>query len=198
MGGGDAPEGASATLPRPRVSPRGRAYTAEEIDFFWQAARQVPFKLKDRLREKLEGSAARTSSSGRPTPLKAGRRPVFTATGRLRERDVQQQPQLHLPAPRPTGRSGPVAGLGVGHKLVDFVHDQLVVESPADDRVPAQGVAEIEELMKRGAHDRAGDGRQGRDGRHPLAEQEGPGPPTIPRRSRRRRPRAGSDMKSAP
>jgi hypothetical protein len=36
-----------------------------------------------------------------------------------------------------------------GHKLVDFVHDQQVVEAPADDRV-SQRIAENEELMKRG------------------------------------------------
>jgi hypothetical protein len=36
-----------------------------------------------------------------------------------------------------------------GYKLVDFVHDQFVVESPADDRVPDR-VAEIEALMKQG------------------------------------------------
>ncbi len=36
-----------------------------------------------------------------------------------------------------------------GHKLVDFVHDQLVVESPADDRV-GDRVGEVEALMRRG------------------------------------------------
>ena len=36
-----------------------------------------------------------------------------------------------------------------GYRLVDFVHDQLVVEAPADDRVP-QRIAENEELMRRG------------------------------------------------
>lgn len=36
-----------------------------------------------------------------------------------------------------------------GHKLVDFIHDQVVVESPAADRV-SDRVAEIEELLCRG------------------------------------------------
>ena len=74
----------------------------------------------------------------------------FTVTGRLRERHVQQRPQLHLPGGGGRrGDPGPVAGLRAGHTLVDFVHDQDVVESPADDRVPGR-VAEIEELMGRG------------------------------------------------
>jgi hypothetical protein len=36
-----------------------------------------------------------------------------------------------------------------GHRLVDFVHDQVVVEAPADEQVP-QRIAEIEKLMRRG------------------------------------------------
>lgn len=36
-----------------------------------------------------------------------------------------------------------------GHKIVNFVHDQVVVEAPLDERV-GERVAEIEELMTRG------------------------------------------------
>jgi hypothetical protein len=36
-----------------------------------------------------------------------------------------------------------------GHRQVDFVHDQQVVEATADDRVPAR-IDEIERLMKDG------------------------------------------------
>ena len=36
-----------------------------------------------------------------------------------------------------------------GHKIVNFVHDQVVVESPLDGRI-GERVAEIEDLMRRG------------------------------------------------
>src|SRR5262249_17445114 len=61
----------------------GRPYTAEEIDFFWDAAQKTPLnpkpnpqaKRKKRQPDKRLWEAVRNW---------AGRRPVFTVTGRLR------------------------------------------------------------------------------------------------------------------
>ena len=61
----------------------GRAYTSEELDYFWGRARDLPVALDDTLRRKLEGRQAdvRLSKAVRDW---AGRRTVFTITGRLR------------------------------------------------------------------------------------------------------------------
>jgi hypothetical protein len=134
---------------RPRTR-QGRDYDAEELDYFWARARRLPVKLDAALRRDLEGrrpgrklwQAVRTW---------AGRRPVFTLTGRLRaaatfcsaRNNVFQGPAA----------DGAILGMWrvwrAGYQVVDFVHDQLVVESPADDRVQER-IDEIEALMKAG------------------------------------------------
>ena len=164
------PDGHRPALQPPRRSPSSGTQ-----------ARRLPLKLKPKLRAKLEGRQAdrRLWEAVRNW---AGRRPVFTVTGRLRANATFCSSRNCIF--QGAAADGAILGLWLvwraGHRLVDFVHDQLVVESPADDRVPGR-VAEIEELMKRGmlmvvpGHE-----RQGRDGRHPLAEQGGPGPPLPP------------------
>jgi hypothetical protein len=129
---------------------KGRPYGPEEIAFFWDEAQRVPLKLKPKVRAKLEGRQA-DRRLWKAVRNWAGRRPVFTVTGRLRagatfcsaRNCVFQGPAA----------DGAIYGLWLvwraGHRLVDFVHDQQVVEAPADDRVP-QRIAENEELMRRG------------------------------------------------
>lgn len=66
----------------PTTAP-GRLYSAEEISFFWERARQLAVALKPKLRAKLQ---ARTPDKelGEAVRNWAGRRSVFTVTGRLR------------------------------------------------------------------------------------------------------------------
>jgi hypothetical protein len=80
-----------------------------------------------------------------------GRRPVFTATGRLRANAT-------FCASRNTifqglAADGAILALWLvwraGHKIVSFVHDQIIVESPADERV-WERASQIEKLMKQG------------------------------------------------
>ena len=127
----------------------GRPYSPEEIAFFRDEARRIPLKLKPKLRAKLEGRQAdrRLWEAVRNW---AGRRPVFTVTGRLRARATFCSSRNCIF--QGGAADGAILGMWLvwraGHRLVDFVHDQQVVEAPADDRVQ-QRIAENEELMKR-------------------------------------------------
>jgi hypothetical protein len=128
----------------------GRPYSPEEIAFFRDEARRIPLKLKPKLRARLESRQAdpRLWEAVRDW---AGRRPVFTVTGRLRARATFCSARNCVF--QGVAADGAIYGLWLvwraGHRLVDFVHDQNVVEAPADDRVPRR-IAEIEELMGRG------------------------------------------------
>jgi len=128
----------------------GRPYTPEEIAFFWEAAQGAPIPLKPKLRDMLEGRRPH-KQLWEAVRRWAGRRPVFTVTGRLRANATFSSSRNCVF--QGAAADGAVLGMWLvwraGHKLVDFVHDQLVVESPADDRVPER-VVEIEGLMKRG------------------------------------------------
>jgi hypothetical protein len=128
----------------------GRPYTAEELEYFWGRARHLPVALDPALRSKLEGRQADVRLWQEVRDW-AGRRPVFTITGRLRAAATfcsGRNCVFQAPA-----ADGALLGLWLvwraGHKIVNFVHDQIVVESPLDGRV-GERVAEIEELMKRG------------------------------------------------
>jgi DNA polymerase I-like protein with 3'-5' exonuclease and polymerase domains len=128
----------------------GRPYSPEEVAFFWDQAQQLPVRLGPKEQASLRGRRAnrRLWQAVRDW---AGRRPVFTVTGRLRANAT-------FCSSRNTTFQGAAADgalLGLwlvwraGYKVVAFVHDQLVVESPADDRVKER-VARIESLMKQG------------------------------------------------
>jgi hypothetical protein len=80
-----------------------------------------------------------------------GRRPVFTVTGRLRA-------SATFCSARNCAFQGPAAGgaiLGLwrvwraGHRVVDFVHDQVVVESPDGGGIAGRAL-EVEGLMRQG------------------------------------------------
>jgi hypothetical protein len=128
----------------------GRPYSPEEVGFFWEAAQGLPGKLKSELRGKLQDRQAGRQLWNAVRNW-AGRRPVFTVTGRLRANATFCSSRNNLF--QGAAADGAVLALWrvwrAGYKLVDFIHDQLVVESPADDQVHER-VADIERLMKEG------------------------------------------------
>jgi hypothetical protein len=128
----------------------GRPYTPRELAYLWRKAGGLRLGLPDGHRAALAG---REPSPGLAAAVRdrAGRRPVFTLTGRLRAGAT-------FCSARNTVFQGPAADgavLGLwavwraGYKIVSFVHDQVVVAVPADGMVDEQ-IEEIEGLMKRG------------------------------------------------
>jgi DNA polymerase I len=129
---------------------QGRPYSAEEIDFFWERAQSLADVLDGKLQPDLR--------SRRPGPKLCaavrdwvGRRPVFTLTGRLRAGATfcsSRNCVFQGPA-----ADGAILGLWkvwrAGYRIVNFVHDQVVVEVPADVEVPHKAAA-VERLMKEG------------------------------------------------
>ncbi len=138
----------------PRTSRgEGRPYTIEERDYFWDRAQDLPIALDPALRLQLGGRRAdpRLAQAVRDW---AGRRPVFTITGRLRAGATfcsSRNCIFQGPA-----ADGAILGLWrvwrAGHRIVNFVHDQVVVEAPLDGRI-GERVVEIEEHMKQGMLD---------------------------------------------
>jgi DNA polymerase I len=128
----------------------GQPYTPEEIDFFWDVAQQIPLKLKPNVQAKWKKRQP-DKQLWEAVRNWAGRRPVFTVTGRLRANATFCSSRNTIF--QGTAADGAILGLWrvwrAGYRIVDFVHDQLVVESPADDQVKARA-AEIESLMKEG------------------------------------------------
>jgi hypothetical protein len=138
--------------PVPVTREKGRPYTAEEIAFFWEQAQRLPIELRPALRARLEGRQADVEL-WKAVRNWAGRRPVFTVTGRLRANATFSSARncvFQGPA-----ADGAIYGLWLvwlaGHRIVSFVHDQIVVETPADEGIPRR-VTEIKELMRRGMH----------------------------------------------
>jgi hypothetical protein len=135
--------------PAPLTRP-GRPYTPQEVDFFWGRAQGLPVKLDAKLRARLRNRQADRKLWAAVRNW-AGRRPVFTVTGRLRANATFCSSRNCLF--QGAAADGAVLALWrvwrAGYKLVDFVHDQLVVESPADGRVKER-VAHVEALMREG------------------------------------------------
>ncbi len=128
----------------------GQPYSPAEIDFFWYKAQQLPLDLKPDLAAKLERHEA-DEELWQAVRDWAGRRPVFTVTGRLRANAL-------FGSSRNTPFQGPAADgaiLGMwrlwraGYKLVSAIHDQVVIECLADDHV-LERKAEVERLMVEG------------------------------------------------
>jgi hypothetical protein len=129
-----------------------RPYAAEEISFFWDKAQALLDKLEPREAAKLRGRQP-DGKLGGAVRDRAGRRPVFTVTGRLRANATFCSSRNNIF--QGTAADGALLGLWLvwraGYRIVSFVHDQLVVESPADDRVKER-VEDIERLMRQGMH----------------------------------------------
>jgi DNA polymerase I-like protein with 3'-5' exonuclease and polymerase domains len=128
----------------------GRPYTAAEIAFFWQKAQQLPLSLPPHLQDKLRQRQP-DRELWQEVRDWAGRRPVFTVTGRLRANATFCSSRNTIF--QGAAADGAILALWLVwravYQIVNFVHDQLVVESPADDAVPER-VAHLEHLMKQG------------------------------------------------
>jgi hypothetical protein len=128
----------------------GEPYTAEQLDYLWGRAQQLPIELEQALKDQLVRRQADRRLWGTARDW-AGRRPVFTLTGRLRAGATFCSSRNRIL--QGAAADGAILGLWLvwraGHKIIDFVHDQVVVESPADGRI-GERLAEIESLMKRG------------------------------------------------
>lgn len=125
-----------------------REYTPAELAYFWTAATRIPHSELD---ERLVADIRERRPSPRLRDRVAaiyGREPVITATGRLRAN-----------ASYSACRNGIMQGLAAdgavyalwglmraGHKVVNFIHDEVIVEVPEDDMLPSK-VADIERLM---------------------------------------------------
>ena len=132
------------------VKRSGQPYSPAEIAFFWHKAQQLPLELKPALAAKLERHEA-DEELWEAVRDWAGRRSVFTVTGRLRANAL-------FGSSRNTPFQGPAADgaiLGMwrlwraGYKIVSAIHDQVVIECVADDCV-LERKAEIERLMIEG------------------------------------------------
>jgi hypothetical protein len=129
---------------------QGRPYREEEISFLWEAARSLPVELSPALTSALlerRPSLELRNAVGNW----AGCRPVFTLTGRLRAGATfcsSRNCIFQGPA-----ADGAILGLWLvwraGFRVVNFVHDQIVVSAPEDDQTTTR-IGEIEKLMKQG------------------------------------------------
>jgi DNA polymerase I-like protein with 3'-5' exonuclease and polymerase domains len=140
--------------PTPQTNPLAetglspRPYTPAQIRFFWEVASQLPV---DELDEKFRADIRER----RPSPKLRdavrriySREPVITATGRIRAN-----------ASYAACRNGIMQGLAAdgaiytlwnlmraGHRIVNFIHDEVIVEVPEDENIPAK-IADIERFM---------------------------------------------------
>jgi DNA polymerase I len=124
-----------------------------ENEFFWERAQDLKKYLGAEFWDDLQSRRA-SEELWQAVRNCVSLRPVLTHTGRLRSK-------ASFCAARNTifqglAADGTLSGLlrvwRAGHKIVAFVHDQIVVESPADDRV-LDRKAEIERLMIGGMHE---------------------------------------------
>ncbi len=128
----------------------GRPYTPEEMDFFWDRAQSLSPQLEPPLREQLRQRRASLKLWAAVRDW-AGRRPVFTLTGRLRAGATfcsSRNCIFQGPA-----ADGAVLGLWKvwrdGFAVVNFVHDQVVVEVAVDEST-MERAADVERLMRAG------------------------------------------------
>ena len=142
---------APTTSGNPETGRLPRPYTLAETDFFWTAASRLPTEgLDDRshddIRERRPSKRLRDAVRNLYS-----REPVITATGRLRAN-----------ASYAACRNGIMQGLAAdgaiyalwrlmraGYTLVNFIHDEVIIEVPEDENLPAK-IADIERLMIEG------------------------------------------------
>lgn len=128
----------------------GRPYTPEEIYFFWAKAQELSAFINPELVLQLQQQEA-NEDLWEAVRNWAGRRPVFTVTGRLRARASFCASRNGVF--QGAAADGAILGMWklwrAGYKLVASVHDQNVVEVIADDNVNRHR-AEITRLMIEG------------------------------------------------
>jgi hypothetical protein len=132
------------------VTGGGRRYTEGEKRFFWERAQELAVHLPQKLQMKLRQQSPdwKLFDSIRTW---AGRRAVFTCTGRLRANATFCSSRNCIF--QGLAADGAILGLWsiwrAGYSIVSFVHDQVIVEVRADDNVPAH-VAAIESRLIQG------------------------------------------------
>jgi len=154
--GDDCPQGwlgamLLKVLREPRPSTRnGRSYTDSELDYFWRHAQLLPLDLKPALQVKLQARRA-DPDLAEAVGNWAGRRSVFTWTGRLRANATFCSSRNCVF--QGVAADGAILALWklwrAGYTLVAAVHDQNVIECPADNQVPTKKAA-VERLMIEG------------------------------------------------
>ena len=128
---------------------QGRPYKPEELDFFWARPASADRAQAGAAHKLMSRQADRRLQ--RAVSNRAGRRPVFTLTGRLRAGAA-------FCAARNTifqglAADGAIIGMWnlwcAGYRIVSFIHDQAVVEVREDDLVEEKR-QEVIDLMRRG------------------------------------------------
>jgi hypothetical protein len=113
----------------------GRPYSPDELAFYWERAKGLKDLIAPELAARIEARqvGAELAYAVRD---RFGRRPMFTLTGRPRANASFSQSQNTVF--QGGAADGAILGLWkvwrVGYKVVDFVHDQVVVELDAGPR----------------------------------------------------------------
>jgi len=130
----------------------GRPFTTEEIGYFWSKAERLVDDLPPKMADKLQQHEP-SQELWRAVSNWAGRRAVFTSTGRLRANASFCSSRNNLF--QGVAADGAICALWLlwraGYRIVAFVHDQVVVECPADDQL-LERKTEIERLLIEGMH----------------------------------------------
>jgi hypothetical protein len=128
----------------------GRPYSAEECDYFWGRIASRIDALPSNLRHQVD---RRTPSREvhKAILAAAGRGPVFTLTGRLRAAATYAARHNTIFQ----GLAADCAKLALwrlwraGYRIVNFIHDEVVIEVPADVDLD-RAVEEISTLLTAG------------------------------------------------
>ena len=130
----------------------GRPFAPEELSYFWHKAQQLVGQIDAETDRKLQSHEPSVELCDDVRNW-AGRRPVITSTGRLRANASFCSARNNLF--QGVAADGAVCALWQlwreGYRIVAFVHDQVVIECPADDRV-LERKAHIENLLIAGMH----------------------------------------------
>jgi hypothetical protein len=120
------------------VTQTGRAYSGADLDFFWSRLETVSDEFPPKHREAIRcRKPSRTLQ--RAVAAHFGRAGVFTLTGRLRA--GAGYTARHNTIFQGLASDGAKLALWrvwrAGYRIVNFVHDQLLVEVPADENLTA-------------------------------------------------------------
>ncbi len=133
----------------PRTA-KGQPYSQADLDYFWtrfeQLADQLPAKFAKAIRSRKPSKALQRFVSSY-----VGRAGVFVLTGRLRA--AAGYTARHNTIFQGLTSDGAKLGLWrvwrKGHKIVNFIHDQILVEVPAGDELKAHA-ERVKKLMIKG------------------------------------------------
>ncbi|MBN9121887.1 MAG: hypothetical protein J0I06_22560 [Planctomycetes bacterium] len=134
---------------------QGKAYSPADLDFFWTRVGQLADELPEKFRRAIHD---RTPSVGlqRSVASLVGRAAVFTLTGRLRANATYTA--RHNTIFQGLTSDGAKLGLWrvwrAGYRVVNFIHDQLLVEVPDSpilaydaERIRAEMIAGMKEVI---------------------------------------------------